>query len=92
MEEDESEKWTEIPNCRNNEIFINKKCVKFSQLESEIKKLVRKKKRSLEEEERLATIHQAMKDYLDVMEEMKKQVAQSQSYVTTLLSYVLYPF
>ena len=83
----EIETWVKVPDCKHNEIVIDGKCVRFSEVESEIRRLLRNKKRTREENIRLETIHQAMKDYLLAMEEMKKQVQRSESYVNKLLSW-----
>jgi hypothetical protein len=81
----EEDNW--ILNCLQHELFIDKKCTPFAKVEREIIKLLAKKRRTHKENIRLAMLHEALKDYLIGMNDLKKQVESSQSYLNKMLSW-----
>lgn len=81
-----AEEW--ILNCKQDELLVDGKCIPLKDVEREIKSLLRKRDRSGAENLRLATIHDAMKNYLETLNEMEKQVKSQQSYYSSMVSYI----
>lgn len=82
MEED----W--VFNCQPFELLVDGKCIHIDDLGNEIVKLLNNKKRTYEENLRLATINQAMKDYLENIKRIQKQYEESKSYIQSFRDYI----
>lgn len=75
-----------VLNCRQNEFSVDGKCIPFDEVEREVKSLIRIRKRSAEQDIRLALLYKAMKDYLDTLKEMEDQINKQKTYVSQMVS------